>query len=135
MIYVDIALVNLTSLYSPPPPSSHYTRIPFHLTMPAEETIFCNAETTEFLSWPNTPADTTQSHRCPNTTTIINRTCSSFGVWESVDPSLCTPFTIINVVSVNVDLGIDCSAIYMAYAVYINRITSPLATMREFSLM
>ena len=80
-----------------------HVRIFFHLTTPAARG--CNAETTEFLFWPDTPASTTQSLRCPDTTTIINRTCNSSGVWESVDPSLCTPFTSINVVSVNVDVN------------------------------
>ena len=73
----------------------------FYLTMPAAPG--CDAETTEFLSWPDTPAGTTQSHHCPNTITTISRTCSSYGVWESLDSSLCTPFNSINVVSVNVD--------------------------------
>ena len=62
----------------------------------------CNAETTEFLSWPNTPAGTTQTLCCPNTTTMISRTCSLSGVWESVDPSLCTSLALINTVSFSV---------------------------------
>ena len=88
-------------LHTPSSPSLSHVHVSFYITMPPGETVFCDAETTEFLSWPETPADTIQSLRCPNTTTVISRTCSSSGVWESVDPSLCTPFTSINVVSFN----------------------------------
>ena len=59
----------------------------------------CDAETTEFFFWKFTPAGTTQTLRCPTTTTMISRTCSSSGVWESVDLTLCTSFTSINTVS------------------------------------
>ena len=48
---------------------------------------------------------------------MINRTCSLSGVWESVDPSLCTPFTFINVVSVNVE-DIILSNILMLKVMY-----------------
>ena len=59
----------------------------------------CDAETTEFFFWNFTLAGTTQTLQCPTTTTMISRTCSSSGVWESVDTSLCTSFTSINTVS------------------------------------
>ena len=59
----------------------------------------CDAETTEFFFWKFTLAGTTQTLRCPTTTTMISRTCSSSGVWESVDLTLCTSFTSINTVS------------------------------------
>ena len=72
-----------------------------------EATVYCEAETTEFLSWPNTPAGTTASIQCPSSTIIINRTCSLSAVWESVDPSLCTIFSSINIVSVIAELDID----------------------------
>ena len=72
-----------------------------------EATVFCEAETTEFLSWPETLAGTTVSIQCPSSTIIINRTCSSSGVWESVDPSLCIVFSSINIVSVSEQLDID----------------------------
>ena len=72
----------------------------FHLTMPYA-IVLCEAETTGFLSWPNTPADTTESLRCPGSTIIISRTCNSSGVWESVDLSICTNFSSINIVSVS----------------------------------
>ena len=67
--------------------------------------VFCEAEVTGFLSWPDTPAGTAQTLRCPSTTTMISRTCSLSGVWENVDTSLCTPFTSINTVSASVDLS------------------------------
>ena len=59
----------------------------------------CDAQTTGLLSWPDTEAGTTQTLPCPNTNAMISRTCSRFGVWDSVDPSLCTSFTSINTVS------------------------------------
>ena len=63
-------------------------------------TGFCNGETTGFLTWMDTPVGTTQSLRCPENPAInITRTCSQSGVWESVDLSLCIPFTSINFVS------------------------------------
>ena len=74
----------------------------------------CSADTTRFLSWPNTLAGTTQTLPCPNTTTMISRTCSPSGVWESVDPSLCTSLTLINTVSFSVGFSIDfqCGVAY-----------------------
>ena len=68
-------------------------------------TGFCNGETTGFLTWMDTPVGTTQSLRCPENPAInITRTCSQSGVWESVDLSLCIPFTSINFVSVTVGI-------------------------------
>ena len=67
----------------------------------------CNANTTGFLFWPDTLAGTTLTLPCPNTTTMISRTCSQSGVWESVDPSLCTSLTSINTVSFSVGFSID----------------------------
>ena len=64
--------------------TSTYLNIPTGTGCP-----YCSAETMDFLLWPNTSAGTTQSLHCPNTTTMINRTCSPSGVWESVDPSRC----------------------------------------------
>ena len=61
-----------------------------YLTVPTGTgCAYCTAETMDFLLWPNTSAGSTQSLPCPNTTTMINRTCSPSGVWESIDPSLC----------------------------------------------
>ena len=59
----------------------------------------CEAETTGLLFWPATIVGTTQTLQCPNTTTMISRTCSLSGMWESVDLTLCTLFTSINTVS------------------------------------
>ena len=74
----------------------------FSILLPPQAIVLCEAETTEFLSWPNTPAGTTESLHCPSSTSIINRTCNSTGVWEFVDLSLCTIFSSINIVSVSV---------------------------------
>jgi len=52
-------------------------------------TGFCDEEATQFLLWPETPAGMTRSLPCPNTTTIINRTCNPPGIWDNVDLSLC----------------------------------------------
>ena len=59
----------------------------------------CEAETTGLLFWPATISGTTRTLQCPNTTTMISRTCSLSGVWDSVDLTLCTLFTSINTVS------------------------------------
>ena len=59
----------------------------------------CDAETTGFLSWPDNLAGTTRTLHCPNTTTLISRTCSPSGVWDSVDLTLCTSFASINTIS------------------------------------
>ena len=64
--------------------------------------VFCGAETTGFLSWPDTLPGTTCTLHCPTTTTTISRTWSLSGVWENVDPSLCTLFTV----SVNLGFSI-----------------------------
>ena len=60
-----------------------------------------------FLSWPDTLAGTTQTLQCPNTTTMISRTCSLSGVWDSVDLTLCTSFASINTVSFSIDISTD----------------------------
>ena len=65
----------------------------------------CDAETTELLCWPETEANTTRTLQCPNTTTMISRTCSLSGVWEDIDLTLCTLFTSINTVSFNAYLA------------------------------
>ena len=77
-----------------------------HLTVPAANVI-CNGETTGFFSWLDTFTGTTRTLRCPNTTTLISRTCSLSGVWDSVDLTLCTSFTSINTVSFSMDFSID----------------------------
>ena len=66
---------------------------------------FCDEESTQFLLWPETPAGITRSLPCPNTTTIINRTCNTPGIWDNVDPSLCIPHSSINTVSIHVGDG------------------------------
>ena len=92
--FQHLAFISLTS------PSLNDIPTSIHLTIPTGTgCAYCSAETVNYLSWPKTSAGSTQSLRCPNTTTIINRTCSPSGVWESVEPSLCTPFTSINPVS------------------------------------
>ena len=65
-------------------------------------TGFCDQETTQFLLWPETPAGTTRFLPCPNTTTIINRTCNLPSNWDDVDPSLCIPISSIDTVSIRV---------------------------------
>ena len=80
----------------------------FHPTITiSAANVICNNETTEFLSWPDTLAGTTRTLPCPNTTTMISRTCSQSGVWEDVDFTLCTSFTSINTVSSIMDFSID----------------------------
>ena len=78
-----------------------------HSTSPLVANVICRAETTGVLSWPDTVAGTNHSLQCPNTSTMINRTCSSSGVWDMVDPSLCTPFDSINTVSISVGFSVD----------------------------
>ena len=117
----------------------HSVSLPYHIHwsfhfMPAG-TGSCSAETTDLLSWPNTSAGTTWSLHCPTTTTIINRTCSSSGVWESVDLSLCTPFTSINPVGIIAMPALGSNAqLYslQTYMYYMYRTTSHLTTMLKF---
>ena len=76
-------------------------------TSPFAANVICRAETTGLLSWPDTEAGTNHNLQCPNTTTMISRTCSLSGVWESVDLSLCTPFDSINTVSISVGFSVN----------------------------
>ena len=93
-------------------------------------TVMCDAETTAFFFWPDTLAGTTRTLQCPNTTTMISRTCSLSGMWESVDLTLCTSFTSINTVSFTmVDFHCD---VHGPTLLYIYRM-SPLITMKRFS--
>ena len=94
--------------------------------------VFCKAEVTGFLSWPDTPAGTTQTLRCPSNTTKISRTCGLSGMWECVDVSLCTSFSSINAVSANVDLSIvyGFKTVHTCMSIY--RITSHSTTLRRF---
>ena len=77
-------------------PSPFVIHTPDHIPT---EIGFCDAEVTEFLLWPDTPAGTIQTLSCPNTTTTIDRSCSLSGEWDIVDPSLCIPFSSISTVS------------------------------------
>ena len=98
----------LTNLTNPTDTSFSYnSSVSLLLTHSCAAGGGCNADTTGFLFWPDTLAGTTQTLPCPNTTTMISRTCSLSGVWESVDPSLCTSLTSINTVSFSVGFSID----------------------------
>ena len=57
----------------------------------------CAEEATGFLLWPRTPAGTTRSLPCPNTTFIVERTCNPPGIWDDVD--MFIPFNTISTVS------------------------------------
>ena len=67
----------------------------------------CKADTTGFLSWPATPAGSTRTLPCHNTTITISRMCSPSGLWETVDFTLCAILISINTVSFSVGFIID----------------------------
>ena len=69
------------------------------------ETGFCDEEATQFFLWQETRAGITRSLPCPNTTTIVNRTCNPPSIWERVDLTLCIPISSINTVSITVGDG------------------------------
>ena len=77
---------------------------------------WCPQEYTGSLFWPGTSIDTDRTLRCPNSNVMITRTCSPSGVWGNVDPSLCIPFSDIDVVSINV----TCRIYLMSSMLYIH---------------
>ena len=104
----------------------------FHLTISAAN-IICNENTTEFLSWPDTLAGTTQTLPCPTTTAMISRNCSLSGEWESVDLTLCTSFASISTVSFSMDFSIDFQFDVNGTSILLHyRLTSHSTTMERF---